>query len=816
MHAGLILAAILNILFFPCIWGHKSLLESAEFCQSVLPNGASAGELARMRWARTRDSAAAAWFFEPSLALTGSQYKKEHVIPLWNPYQAYGTPLAANMQSQPFYPLTILLSLDVTARSYNLFLLARLFVAGLFGYLFLRLFVSFVPALGAGIAMMLGGYFVLYVDMPHLSVETLIPAALFTAERLLRSGTYGRFVAFTLVLVLAVLGGMPESTFLLFTLLYTYMVFRIWLDPVFRLDWLRLSGRVFAASILGLSLSSILLLPFLEFMRHGYDTHQPRNTQGVIIGLAHESRGSTVFAYLLPLIYGPYHGLINYFGIISLFLALVALLAGFRGIISAEDRRLRQLTLFFLLGAIALILKRYGIEPVTSIGRLPLFRYVVFYKYEEPLLTVCMGVLCGIGLERILKGRATRGVLAGALGASIGAVVLAWVAGQSTIASAMKTDQFPARMTEIAFGVAILALFGGAICVIGFGTSGPRIALAILTVLTIDASVNYIPDLYYIDSGMANDSRNPYSGAPYIKFLKEKCGAFERVFARDSILFPDWASVFQLQDIRDLDAMYYWKYLPFVRNFVAANLSDTALELRDRFTGEDAEYGFSQPLEKRLLQLSSAKYLVSRKPYEDTAFRLAYDREVKIYEYDDVLPRAAIYFRAELADGETQTLKKLADPGLNVFQSVVINRSGIHGQLLQDLKRINQGEARPVTAAKITSYASQEVRIEASLDRPGVLVLNDSDYPGWNVSVDGAQARGVNANFLFRGVVLSRGKHVIRFVYRPRTFYMGALLSSAAAIVLLILAFPRARAYLNSGKSQLARRMLRTRMVSHS
>jgi hypothetical protein len=65
LHAALILLLLLNVLFFPCIWGHKSMLDSAGMNASVLPTGASAGTRVGTRWSKTRDSAAAAWFFDP-------------------------------------------------------------------------------------------------------------------------------------------------------------------------------------------------------------------------------------------------------------------------------------------------------------------------------------------------------------------------------------------------------------------------------------------------------------------------------------------------------------------------------------------------------------------------------------------------------------------------------------------------------------------------------------------------------------------------------------------------------------------------------
>ncbi len=89
-----------------------------------------------------------------------------------------------------------------------------------------------------------------------------------------------------------------------------------------------------------------------------------------------------------------------------------------------------------------------------------------------------------------------------------------------------------------------------------------------------------------------------------------------------------------------------------------------------------------------------------------------------------------------------------------------------------------------VREAKILSYASQEVKIDATADRPVLLVLNDSDYPGWNVYVDGRRSHWITANYLFRGVPLPPGQHLVRFAYEPASFAAGAAVSGVGLLCL--------------------------------
>jgi hypothetical protein len=411
-------------------------------------------------------------------------------------------------------------------------------------------------------------------------------------------------------------------------------------------------------------------------------------------------------------------------------------------------------------------------------------------------------------------------------------------------------------------------------------------------------------------------------------------------------LFPNWAGAFQLFDIRDLDAMYEEKYLPFVRNFFRDQNLGSQEDLSDRFHGLGT-YTLTAPLAERLLQLSSVKYIATLRPFtipnhrideileqnrgrlipgkeaaveprpfiladearnalgehppyerlpyrihvpnapkpifafsyaldpavfdktgdgvefivelKDSAgriekqfshyidpkhnaserrwidgqldlsawrnrtiellftttpgpkgdtswdwaawsnfhfigepldqaspFRLIYNREAKIYRHDRVLPRAAIYRHAELVPNESAALNKLADPSLDVFQSVVLNESALTPDERAQSAAMNRRQPVAVEAASIRSYQSQDVRIEASLDRSGILVLNDTAYPGWSATVDGVPAAWTNANYLFRAVFLQPGKHTVCFRYQPKSFRWGATLSLATLGLLAI------------------------------
>src|SRR6266850_7345996 len=121
--ASLCLLVLLLIAFAPAVFGGKTLLLASWDTASIMSSGAyDQGVRPPLRLARTPDPGAPAWQTEAWFSIIADQFWSEFNWPLWNPYNAYGTPLAASGQPQPFFPLATLLSLHLTAWTYNLFI----------------------------------------------------------------------------------------------------------------------------------------------------------------------------------------------------------------------------------------------------------------------------------------------------------------------------------------------------------------------------------------------------------------------------------------------------------------------------------------------------------------------------------------------------------------------------------------------------------------------------------------------------------------------------------------------------------------------
>ncbi|MBI5101002.1 MAG: YfhO family protein [Nitrospirae bacterium] len=491
----------------------------------------------------------------------------------------------------------------------------------------------------------------------------------------------------------------------------------------------------------------------------------------------------------------------GYYGIIPFIFALLSLAYYFFFPRDSGDRDIRLVCGFFSVAALLLVMKRYGLAPIQWVGYLPILKMVFFFKYQEPLISFFLACLSGIGFSVLFtekcKPKLINTVICVFALVFAGIAISAWSPGEKAGLTGQHSASFYSYCVLI-----ILTLLTVSILSYRYLSSKKKYALYCFFILLVfELFFIFLYPFFYMKKGyLADKTADPYKGAPFIEFLKKENVDYSRVFGRDGVLYPNWASAFGLFDVRFLDAMLYDKYRNFVRYFFIDKYGDKevpfTLELFDRFTGQDTvfEYDFRTYSEKRFLQLSSVKYLLTMKSLgkdvEDTAIgRMIYDDEIKIYETSDILPRASVFYGAKLSDNENQVLSILKNPGFDIRQEVMIYSKDLGNNERSRLETINSLPPRKSEPAKIVSYTSQSVSIEAELDRSGILMLNDSNYPGWKVSVDGQEEIMLNVNYLFRGVFLDKGKHIILFTYQPMSFYIGLCISVVTLMLMIAASF---------------------------
>ena len=170
--------------------------------------------------------------------------------------------------------------------------------------------------------------------------------------------------------------------------------------------------------------------------------------------------------------------------------------------------------------------------------------------------------------------------------------------------------------------------------------------------------------------------------------------------------------------------------------------------------------------------------------------KLAYDRAWIVHEARWVEPVRGMN-RADRQPIVEEMLYQAdpfwSSPSRHVFDPLVV--AWVETDRPEDLRRFAVGGS-PTAAERVrfVSYEPQRVEIEATLERPGLVVLADVHYPGWTLTIDGAPTTIHRVNRIMRGAAVESGTHRLVYEYRPRSFTVGLGLSGVGVMALLVTA----------------------------
>jgi hypothetical protein len=181
--------------------------------------------------------------------------------------------------------------------------------------------------------------------------------------------------------------------------------------------------------------------------------------------------------------------------------------------------------------------------------------------------------------------------------------------------------------------------------------------------------------------------------------------------------------------------------------------------------------GASPEAQARLLSLMNVGYLLAETPQGEWP-TLYHDQNVMIQQIPAPLPRA--YFASTLipAGDEAGALAAMTTPEFEPQRQVVIlDQPGLPNPA--SLSQADSSPAAEIIPAVVSRESFNEVELQVEAPRPGVVVLTDTYYPGWEVAVDGQPAPLWIANLAFRAAAVEAGPHQIHFRYRPLSFTFG-------------------------------------------
>jgi hypothetical protein len=711
-------------------------------------------------------------------------------FPLWNPNLCCGVPNLGSIQGALFFPIRLLLSpLDpFSASGPSAFL--KLCLAGWFTLLYVRLLgVSGPGAFLAGLAFSLSGFMIVWLGHPHVNSAMWLPLLLYLVEKSFRRGPGNAvappalrvWVCFAAAFACMILGGHPPTVIHVTIAVVIYFLFRL-MEHGGGQALLR-AGLLAGSVAVGLLLAAPQILPFLEYYRQSSSAQASASLDrwsshltfpSLIHFLLPNALGNPALGFEdLPDLLGwpeadNFNERTGYVGILPLFLAAYGIVL-----------RRCKFTKFFLSLAIGSMLVIGGVPPFSALMRvLPVLRDV-----NQTRLLLVLGfsvaVLAGLGWDELSRMRTQRRTLAAAAGffAVVGLALLwfclvtgpgihsldsshwAFLRRQFLIlAGGMAVIVFlalwPARWTRwipmavcLGWTAADLLCFGT-----GYNPSIPR-------------------DLYY-------------PRTPAIEWLQKDDSQF-RIFGGPAVLGPDSAEVFGLSDARGCDYMTVRRYE----------------ELITGSSGAFFFYKYPKTIPKTF-PLLNVKYILSATALPASPlFELVYSKEILIYRFKKCLDRALLVFDYQVEPDRAAVLARVSSAGFDPRQVLLLEDQPAPAPMAVGGLAAGTNAEESV---RILSYEADDVRIAASLPRPGYLLLLDTYFPGWSATVNGAPAPIHRANYNFRAVPLPAGRSTVRFSYRPESLRIGLYLCAAGILALVAAWFlPRRMRGLERGSSNL-------------
>jgi hypothetical protein len=189
------------------------------------------------------------------------------------------------------------------------------------------------------------------------------------------------------------------------------------------------------------------------------------------------------------------------------------------------------------------------------------------------------------------------------------------------------------------------------------------------------------------------------------------------------------------------------------------------------------------PWSPRILDLYGVRYWIGGQKPADVGEEVYADAEGwRVWQRPTALPRAWLAHQVRVASSQDEAVRLTVDPATDLRNTAVLDRN------------IQIESCVDPSVVTVTAIDEQHLRLDASPECAGVLVLSDNWYPGWHASLDGRPVDVLRADAAIRAVAVPAGPHRVELIYRPDGLRWTAALSLATLTAVLLAALWPARA----------------------
>jgi hypothetical protein len=516
-------------------------------------------------------------------------------LPVWNPYNGAGAPHLGNFVSAVLSPFSLPRYLLPVVPALLVAAALKLFVLGLFTYLFLRrVSVSHLGALISATAFMFAAYNIVWLSWPHPGAAVALPAGLYFAEVALqaRSGLRARlaWAGYSAAVVVSFLAGHPETLFFSWGVVLAYVPLRLAFSPSLRGRRLRQAGSFALAGVLAVGLSAVQLLPFLEYL-----SHSTSYAEGSARAQSHFDVGYSAL-HAFPQLFGApnkaFHEPLRFVGALKLstgapvesnfnesvgfYVGLLALLLAGVGVVSAVRRR-SFVGIFLAAVAVAWFVYVHDLGGIGHrVGTLPIVELSAVNR-SHPVWAFAVAVLAALGFDGLAglggPGDLERGGRTRPAGAAAAGVA---AAGTLLLALAVVLARKTLERTDGRGGVVTTALGHAAIddhvryiaitFLVGVAVLAALAALGHLRLVRV-AAAGAVIAVVFAQSGFllrdynsTIDKRYFYASSPGLEALTADAGPLEDTVSVGVLLSADANLWYRLRSPDTYDGVGVYRY----------------------------------------------------------------------------------------------------------------------------------------------------------------------------------------------------------------------------------------------------------------
>jgi len=656
--------------------------------------------------------------------------EKQLDLPLWNPYSFAGTPLLANFQSAPFYPLNLFFFILPFDLAWSFLILLEPLLGGIFLYAYLKnLKLKKIASLLGSVTFVFSGFFMVWLEWGTVDHTLLwLPLILLSADKIIDTKKkFAWLLVFALSMSSSFLAGHLQIFFYLFLVSFFYILSRIIQKKQYKqILYFSIGFAVFAV------LTCIQWFPTIKFIllsARGLDQNYLQNPGWFI-------PWQNLIQFIFPDFFGNpatlnywgvwnYAEFVGYVGIFPLIMAIYALF--FR-----RDKK----TLFF--GLVFFTSLIFALP--TFLAKLPFVLGIPFISSSQPtrLLAITdfsLAVLAAFGFDYFIKRKREIFYPLGFIFLSISSIwiFILFLGKNLTDANILVSKSNLIFPTIIFVLVLFLIIFSAFIK----NKNYKKVIYIILLIVTL-------VDLFRFGWKFLPFTKSEYlfPETPAISFLKQQEKPF-RIMSLDSELFPpNFSIVYKLESLGGYDPLYLNRYAQLV-----AAMERGKPDIH-------APYGFNRIITPHnvssgFINFMGVKYVLSLFYLNNKNLVKVFEEgRTKIYENKSFLPRA--FFVENLVESENDQAAIEEMFKINSFDKTAVIQDS---SLLK--KKFSKGKV------EIVSYKENEIIIKTENSQDGFLVVSNTFYPTWHAKIDNRENKIYLTNFNFQGIAVPKGIHTI-------------------------------------------------------